>query len=370
MGRLRFTLEAEDPVGARAGVLHTPHGDVPTPAFMPVGTLGVVKTLAQEDLETLGYRLVLANTYHLWLRPGVGLIERAGGLGSFMGWRHALLTDSGGYQVMSLCEFRKVSEEGVLFRSHLDGDQHMLTPESVTEVQRRLGVDIGMALDECPPYPCTRDEAALATERTARWAERCLRARAEDQTLFGIVQGGVHEDLRRASAERTAEMDFDGLAIGGVSVGEPTELQRPVVQMTAPLLPKTKPRYLMGVGQPADILHAIGCGVDMFDCVLPTRGGRHNVVYTPAGRADITNKSFEERFGPLDEQCTCAVCARYSAAYLRHLCRMKEPTGARLLTYHNLHYYFELVAGARRAILDGYYAAYVDETLHRLGETG
>lgn len=370
MARVWFTLEAEDPVGARAGVLHTPHGDVPTPAFMPVGTLGAVKTLVQEDLEALGYRLLLANTYHLWLRPGVESVERAGGLGRFMSWPYALLTDSGGYQVMSLCDFRKVSEEGVLFRSHLDGAQHMLTPESVTEVQRRLGVDIGMALDECPPYPCSRDEAASAAERTARWAERCLRARGENQTLFGIVQGGVHEDLRRSSAERIAALDFDGLAIGGVSVGEPTELQRPVVRLTAPLLPRDKPRYLMGVGQPADILHAIGCGVDMFDCVLPTRGGRHNVVYTSTGRADITNKSFEERFGPLDDECECAVCARYSAAYIRHLCRMKEPAGARLLTYHNLHYYGRLVAGARRAVLERRYAEYATQTLHRLPETG
>jgi len=370
MARVRFTLEAEDPVGARAGILHTPHGDVPTPTFMPVGTLGAVKTLTQEDLEAIGYRLVLANTYHLWLRPGVKTIERAGGLGRFMAWPLALLTDSGGYQVMSLCEFRKVSEEGVLFRSHLDGDQHMLTPESVTEVQRRLGVDIGMALDECPPYPCTRDEAAEAADRTARWAERCLSARSEDQTLFGIVQGGVYEDLRRESVERITRMDFDGFAIGGVSVGEPTELQRPVVRTTAHLLPPDRPRYLMGVGQPSDILHAVAFGVDMFDCVLPTRGGRHNVVYTPTGRADITNKSFEERFGPLCESCTCAVCARYSAAYIRHLCRMKESTGARLLTYHNLHYYFRLVADARQAIVEGRYAAYLSETLQRLGETG
>jgi queuine tRNA-ribosyltransferase len=368
MRRISFRLEKAE--GARAGVIETEHGTVLTPAFMPVGTAGAVKTLSQEDLGCLGYRLLLANTYHLFLRPGVELIERAGGLHKFMSWDGALLTDSGGYQVMSLCDFREVGEEGVLFRSHLDGTQHLLTPELAVEVQATLGADISMALDECVPYPAERPDVAAAVKRTGVWAERSLEARREGQSVFGIVQGGVFDDLRRRSLEAITKMPFDGFAIGGVSVGEPEELQHPVVRYVAPMLPEEKPRYLMGVGQPADLLHAIACGVDLFDCVLPTRGGRHNALYTSRGRFDLTTQRFEEELGPPDAECTCAVCSRYSAAYLRHLLRMREPLGARLLTYHNLHYYRNLLAGARQAVLEGRFASFHAEALHKLAETG
>ncbi len=369
MGWISFDLQATNG-RARAGTLHTSHGDVETPAFMPVGTQASVKTLTQDDLAQIGYRLVLSNTYHLFLRPGVDLIESAGGLHRFMAWDGALLTDSGGYQVMSLCEFRKLSDEGVLFQSHLDGTQHLLTPELATRVQGRYGVDISMALDECPPFPASKEQVAEAVRRTTHWASRCLEAASEGQSLFGIVQGGVHEDLRQKSLEEVTSLPFDGFAIGGVSVGEPTELQRPIVQDFAPLLPESKPRYLMGVGQPADILHAIHAGIDMFDCVLPTRGARHNVLYTAKGRFDITGLAFESEFGPPDPDCDCAVCSQYSAAYIRHLVRMKEPTGLRLLTYHNLAYYRRLVRQAREAIEGGRWETFLRDSLQNLGESG
>lgn len=357
MPRVSFQVTATDGP-ARAGIIQTASGPVATPTFMPVGTQGTVKTLSQNDLSHLGYRLILCNTYHLFLRPGPELIEKAGGLAKFMGWDGAILTDSGGYQVMSLAGLRKMSEEGVEFQSHIDGDRHLLTPELAIEVQRRYGVDVSMALDECPPYPAERGQVENAVERTARWAERCAAAAGPEQSAFGIVQGGVYEDLRERSLTQITGIPFDGYAIGGVSVGEPAELQQPVVRQIAPLLPADKPRYLMGVGQPSDIMHAIGCGVDMFDCVLPTRGGRHNAVYTDEGRTDITSLRYETEFGPIDPDCDCAVCARYSAAYVRHLCRVKEPLGARLLTYHNLRYYKRLVEHAREAIQTGRYAEF------------
>jgi queuine tRNA-ribosyltransferase len=316
---------------------------------MPVGTQGTVKTVGSEDLESLGFDLVLSNTYHLSLRPGSELIERFGGLHKFMSWRGPILTDSGGYQVMSLSSSRKLTDEGVTFKSHLDGSEHFISPERSIEIQRQLGVDIAMALDVCPPYPCTREEAAEAMRRTHLWAPRNL-VTAGPQSVFGIVQGGVHEDLRRESAAFISSLPFDGFAIGGVSVGEPTEMQYPVVALTAPLLPPDKPRYLMGVGHPKDILHAVGCGIDMFDCVLPTRMARHHALYTLSGRVNILNQKWSEHDGPVDEQCAFPQTQRYSAAYLRHLMKAGEPLGARLCTLHNLAFYSRLMAEIREAI--------------------
>lgn len=336
--------------GARRGRLHTPHGTVETPAFMPVGTQGTVKTVGSEDLERLGFQLVLSNTYHLALRPGSALIERLGGLHTFMSWSGAILTDSGGYQVMSLSKMRKIDDAGVRFRSHLDGSEIFISPERSIEIQGELGVDISMSLDECPPYPCSYDEAKAAMERTHLWAPRNLEARRADQAVFGIVQGGVHEDLRRRSAEVLTKLPFAGFAIGGVSVGEPTEMQYPVVKLTAPLLPESNPRYLMGVGHPADILHAVACGVDLFDCVLPTRMARHHCLYTLTGRVNASGARWAEVETPFSE---FDGLSRYSAAYLRHLFKAGEPLGARLATLHNLAFYAGLMDDIRQAISQG-----------------
>lgn len=339
--------------GARRGRLHTPHGTVETPAFMPVGTQATVKTVGSEDLESLGFELVLSNTYHLSLRPGSALVEKLGGLHHFMSWNGSILTDSGGYQVMSLSAMRTIDDTGVRFRSHLDGSEVFLTPERSIEIQGELGVDISMMLDECPPYPCTRDEAAAAMKRTHLWAPRNLAARREGQAVFGIVQGGVHEDLRRESAQTIGSMPFDGFAIGGVSVGEPTEMQHPVVRLTAPLLPADKVRYLMGVGHPNDIVNAVACGVDLFDCVLPTRMARHHCLYTLNGRVNIAAKKWEDVDELPDPGSVFPATARYSAAYLRHLFKVGEPLGARLATLHNLSFYARLMAEIREAIEQG-----------------
>lgn len=333
--------------------MHTPHGTVETPFFMPVGTQGTVKTVGSEDIEAMGFEQVLSNTYHLSLRPGADLVERFGGLHEFMSWRGGILTDSGGYQVMSLSAHRTISDEGVTFRSHLDGSTHFLSPERSIQIQGQLGVDISMCLDECPPYPCTRDEAAEAMRRTHLWAPRNIAARRETQAVFGIVQGGVHEDLRRESAEFISSLPFDGVAIGGVSVGEPTEMQYPVVTHTAPLLPVDKPRYLMGVGHPKDILHAVAAGVDMFDCVLPTRMARHHALYTLQGRVNIRAKKWAEHHGPVDEGSVFPQTERYSAAYMRHLFVAQEALGARLASLHNLNFYARLMRDIREAIEKG-----------------
>ncbi|MEX2244099.1 MAG: tRNA guanosine(34) transglycosylase Tgt [Fimbriimonadaceae bacterium] len=335
---------------ARRGRLHTPRGTVETPCFMPVGTYGTVKTLGSEDLEALGYELVLSNTYHLSQRPGSEVIERLGGLHKFMSWNGAVLTDSGGFQVMSLAKNRKVTDEGVTFRSHLDGTETFLTPERSIEIQAQLGVDVSMALDECPPFPCTREEAAAAMQRTHLWAPRNLSARREGQSVFGIVQGGVHEDLRKESADALSALPFDGYAIGGVSVGEPTDLQYPVVAFTAPLLQEDKPRYLMGVGHPADVLHAVSCGIDMFDCVLPTRMARHHSLYTMEGRVNCAAAEWAEHGGPHDPASLFPATERYSAAYMRHLFKTDEPLAARLATLHNLAFYARLMTEIREAI--------------------
>lgn len=320
---------------------------------MPVGTQGTVKTVGSEDLEALGFEQVLSNTYHLSLRPGSDLIERLGGLHKFMSWKGSILTDSGGYQVMSLSKMRTLDDDGVRFRSHLDGSEVYLTPERSIQIQAELGVDISMMLDECAPFPCTREEAANAMRRTHLWAPRNLAARREGQAVFGIVQGGVHEDLRRESAEYMASLPFEGLAVGGVSVGEPTEMQYPVVALTTPLLPQDKVRYLMGVGHPKDIIHAVRCGIDLFDCVLPTRMARHHCLYTLQGRINIAGKKWAEVNDLPDPQSVFPATSRYSAAYLRHLFKAGESLGARIASLHNLAFYARLMEEIRAAIQDG-----------------
>jgi queuine tRNA-ribosyltransferase len=355
-GSVNYELICECPhTKARRGRLHTPHGTVEMPAFMPVGTRATVKTLGSEDVEAMGYELVLSNTYHLALRPGEDTVERLGGLHKFMGWNGAILTDSGGYQVMSLADKNKVSDRGVEFKSHLDGQKMMLTPERAIEIQAKLGVDVSMMLDVCPPYPCTRDEAAEAMRRTHLWAPRNLEAAAEGQAVFGIVQGGVHEDLRTESAEFISSLPFAGIAIGGVSVGEPTELQHPVVAHTAPQLPSSKARYLMGVGHPGDILHAVSYGVDLFDCVLPTRMARHHTLYTMQGRINAAAKEWAEHDGPYDPNSVFPATERYTAAYMRHLFKTGEFLAQRLATLHNLAFYGRMMQEIRDAIENGTY---------------
>ncbi len=343
---------------ARRGRLLTAHGVVETPVYMPVGTQGTVKAMSQQELASLGYRLILGNTYHLHLRPGEDLIRRAGHLHGFIHWNGAILTDSGGFQVFSLKELRKLTEEGVQFRSHIDGSAHFFSPERVVEIQEALGSDILMALDECPPYPCAYPEAEAATERTHRWlargAEHWRRRRDENPAgigaFFGIVQGSVYPDLRQRSAEAVAAQDLPGNAIGGVSVGEPTEAMREAVALTTPLLPEQKPRYLMGVGTPQDILASVSEGIDMFDCVLPSRLGRNGSAYTSRGRINVKNARFTEHFGPIDPDCPEWCCRDHSAAYLRHLYKCDEILVARVLSYHNLAFYARLMQGIRDAL--------------------
>ncbi|MCS7272950.1 MAG: tRNA guanosine(34) transglycosylase Tgt [Fimbriimonadales bacterium] len=341
---------------ARLGRLHTPHGTIETPVFMPVGTQATVKTLSQDELEQLGYRLILGNTYHLYLRPGDERIARLGGLHRFMSWHGAILTDSGGYQVFSLASLRQIDDDGVTFRSHIDGSEHRFTPERAIQIQQNLGSDIIMAFDECPPYPASYDEVARATERTYRWAIRCKQAwqaKPTQQALFGIIQGGTYEDLRLMSLEQITALELPGYAIGGVSVGEPVEETQRIVALVAPRMPADKPRYLMGVGTPEDILYAVQQGVDMFDCVLPTRVARHGAVYTSRGRLNLRNAKYAEAQEPLDPECDCWVCQRYSLAYIHHLFRAEEMLGYRLATYHNLAFYARWMARIREAIRTG-----------------
>lgn len=341
---------------ARLGVLHTPHGLVETPVFMPVGTQATVKTLSQDELEQLGFRLILGNTYHLYLRPGDERLARFGGLHRFMSWSGAILTDSGGFQVFSLASLRQIDDDGVTFRSHIDGSEHRFTPERAIQIQQNLGSDIMMAFDECPPYPADYDAVARAVERTYRWAIRCKQAwqsKPTNQALFGIIQGGVHDDLRLTSLEQITSLELPGYAIGGVSVGEPVEEMRRIVELVAPRMPTNKPRYLMGVGTPDDILHAVQQGVDMFDCVLPTRLARHGAVYTSRGRLNLRNAKYADTQEPIDPECDCWVCQRYSLAYIHHLFRAEEMLGYRLATYHNLAYYARWMARIREAIRNG-----------------
>lgn len=338
--------------GARLGRLHTPHGVIETPIFMPVGTQATVKAMTPEELKDIGSQIILGNTYHLYMRPGHDLIERAGGLHKFMNWDKPILTDSGGFQVFSLGPLRKIKEEGVEFRSHLDGSKHFLSPEKATEIQNALGSDIIMAFDECAPYPADRQYVKNSLERTTRWLERCKAAHKypERQALFGIVQGGMYKELREQSAREITAIDLPGYAIGGLSVGEPKEMMYEVLDYTVPLLPEDKPRYLMGVGSPDDLLEGVLRGIDMFDCVLPTRIARNGTAMTSQGKVVVRNASYAEDFTSLDPECDCYTCRNYTKAYLRHLIKCNEILGARLLTIHNLHFLLKLMENVRGAI--------------------
>lgn len=338
--------------GARLGRLHTPHGVIETPIFMPVGTQATVKSMTPEELKEIGSQIILSNTYHLYLRPGHDLIERAGGLHKFMNWDKPILTDSGGFQVFSLGPLRKIKEEGVEFRSHLDGSKHFLSPEKATEIQNALGSDIIMAFDECAPYPADRQYVKNSLERTTRWLERCKAAHKypEKQALFGIVQGGMYKELREQSAKEITAIDLPGYAIGGLSVGEPKDMMYEVLDYTVPLLPEDKPRYLMGVGSPDDLLEGVLRGIDMFDCVLPTRIARNGTVMTSQGKVVVRNASYAEDFTSLDSECDCYTCKNYTKAYLRHLIKCNEILGARLLTIHNLHFLLKMMENVREAI--------------------
>jgi queuine tRNA-ribosyltransferase len=361
-----FTITHRDG-SARRGLIATPHGQIETPVFMPVGTQGVVKAMTAHDLETLGAAIILGNTYHLYLRPGDDLIARHGGLHRFSAWRRAILTDSGGYQVFSLSARRKIEEEGVHFRSHLDGSAHLLTPEKAVDVQAQLGGDIAMVLDECPALPSTADTLRTSVELTARWARRCrtrlidirdgrapaVHATNPGQSQFGIVQGGTSRELRTMSAALTREIGFDGYAIGGLSVGEATDEMYDIVAHTAPLLPADQPRYLMGVGTPLDIVEAVARGIDMFDCVLPTRNARNGQLFASEGTLNIKNAQYADDERPPDPACQCPVCTRYSRAYLRHLFVAGEITSSTLNTLHNLYFYLDTMRRIREAISFG-----------------
>jgi queuine tRNA-ribosyltransferase len=358
--------------GARLGRLHTPHGVIDTPTFMPVGTQASVKGMSPEELKTLGAEIILSNTYHLFLRPGHELVKEAGGLHKFMNWDHPILTDSGGFQVFSLSEMRKITEQGVEFRSHINGDKLTLTPESATHVQNALGADIIMAFDECPPYPAEYEYVKQSTERTSRWAERCLKAheRPGDQALFGIVQGGMHKDLRKQSALDLTSLDFPGYAMGGLSVGEPKPLMYEMLEETIHILPSDKPRYLMGVGSPDALLDGSIRGVDMFDCVLPTRIARNGTLMTSQGRLVVRNAKYTSDFGPLDPECTCYACKNYSRAYIRHLIKADEMFGLRLTTIHNLHFLVHLMAQVREAIREDRLGTFRDQFFEKYGMSG
>lgn len=347
---------------ARLGILHTPHGPVETPVFMPVGTQATVKAMSPRELEEIGARIVLSNTYHLYLRPGHDLIKEAGGLHSFMSWNGPILTDSGGFQVFSLGDLRKITEEGVEFRSHIDGSKHLFTPEKVMEIEMALGPDIAMAFDECVEYPTTYEYAKGSMERTSRWAERCLKAHhKEDQALFGIVQGSMFRDLREQSARDLVQMDFPGYAIGGLSVGEEKPLMYEVLDYTVPLLPDNKPRYLMGVGSPDCLIEGTLRGVDMFDCVLPTRIARNGTVFTKMGKLVIRNAKYKTDFSPLDPHCDCYTCRTFTRAYIRHLFNVDEILGLRLTSIHNLFYLINLMKEVRLAIAEDALLEFRDE---------
>ena len=335
--------------GARRGVVHTPHGDIQTPVFMPVGTLGTVKAMTPDELKDMVHaQIILANTYHLFLRPGHELVKEAGGLHKFMNWDRPILTDSGGFQVFSLGALRKISEEGVSFQSHIDGSKQFISPEKSIEIQQALGSDIMMAFDECCPYPSTYEYTKKSMERTTRWAARCKQAwTSKNQGLFGIIQGGFYEDLRKISAQDLIPMDFPGYAIGGISVGEPKEEFLKMLRITTPLMPDNKPRYLMGVGTPDYLIEAALAGIDMCDCVLPTRIARHGTAMTSKGKVVVRNAVYERDFTSLDDECDCYTCKNYTKAYIRHLLNVKEILGIRLLSIHNLRFLTKLMESVR-----------------------
>ncbi|MCM3224374.1 MULTISPECIES: tRNA guanosine(34) transglycosylase Tgt [Terribacillus] len=362
-------IKQDKQTGARLGIVHTPHGSFETPTFMPVGTLATVKTMSPEELTELNANIILSNTYHLWLRPGHEIIREAGGLHKFMNWDGAILTDSGGFQVFSLSDLRDIQEEGVHFRNHISGEKLFLSPEKAMDIQNALGSDIMMAFDECPPYPATYDYMKASVERTSRWAERCLtaHARPDVQGLFGIVQGGEFEDLRKQSAQDLVSMDFPGYAVGGLSVGEPKDVMNRVLEFTTPWLPQDKPRYLMGVGSPDSLIDGAIRGIDMFDCVLPTRIARNGTCMTSKGRLVVRNAQYARDFGPIDENCDCKVCKNYSRAYIRHLIKCNETFGFRLTTYHNLHFLIELMRKVREAIKEDRLGDFRDEFFESYG---
>lgn len=364
-----FTLRTKDHLSkARRGVLNTSHGNIETPFFMPVATSAAVKTLANEDLNSIPAQIVLSNTYHLFLRPGLEVVRQAGGLHQFMSWKKPILTDSGGYQIFSLSQFRQLKDHGVLFRSHLDGSEHFLSPQEIINIQATLGSDVMMPLDECAPYPCGEKQALKAVERTTLWANRSRKYFLDNgfdhkHLLFGIVQGSHYENLRRQSAEQITSIGFDGYAIGGVSVGEPADSIMDVIAMTEPCLPETLPRYVMGIGTPDQIVKAVGLGIDMFDTCVPTRYGRNGSAFTHRGRLVVRNAKFRKDFRPLDDQCDCFVCKNYTRSYIRHLLNMNEITGLYLTSFHNIYFYIGLMKKIREAIERGYFIDFQKEFL-------
>ena len=365
MSHLKFKLKHLDQSTnnlARRAQLTFPRGTIETPAFMPVGTYGTVKSMKPEEIEELGAEIILGNTFHLMLRPGTKIIQNHGDLHDFMNWKKPILTDSGGFQVFSLAKMRKITEEGVHFRSPINGEKFLLSPEYSMNIQRELGSDIVMIFDECTPYPATLTEARESMELSLRWAKRSKEAHADNPAaLFGIVQGGMHNELRQISAETLTSIGFDGYAIGGLSVGEPTEDRDCVLEHTAPLLPENKPRYLMGVGKPEDIVESVKRGIDMFDCVIPTRNARNGNLFTRYGTMNIRNSKHQNDTSPIDEQCGCYTCKHYSRSYLRHLDKCKEILGAHLNTIHNLYYYQELMRDIRRSIENDQFDKFVTD---------
>ena len=369
---LKYELIKKDKyTNARVGVIHTDSGDIPTPIFMPVGTVGTVKTMTVDDLKEMGAKIILGNTYHLYLKPGMDIMKKAGGLHKFMNWDRPILTDSGGFQVFSLADNRKISEDGVMFRSHIDGSKHFFTPEKSIEIQNDIHSDIMMSFDECVDANASYDYVKNSMERTLRWAKRGLdyhKANSHpDQSLFGIVQGGMFKDLREISARETVAMDFDGYSIGGLSVGETKEEMIDILNFTTPLLPEDKPRYNMGVGTPDYLFESFEAGIDMADCVLPTRIARNGTALTSEGRVVIKNATYKEDFSPLDSECDCYTCSNYSRAYLRHLVNAKEILGARLLSYHNLYFLLKMCENIREAIMNDSFLDYKKEFYEKYG---
>ena len=372
MDAVRFELIKEDKrSGARVGKIITPHGEIPTPIFMPVGTKATVKAMLPESLKEIDAKIILGNTYHLYLRPGDDIVKKAGGLHRFMNWDRPILTDSGGFQVFSLSKINDITEEGVTFRSHIDGSRHFISPEKSIEIQNNLGSDIMMAFDECVPYGADEKYTKNSLEMTTRWAERCKKAHRdiERQSLFGIVQGGMFKHLRKESAKQLVDLDFPGYAIGGLSVGEPFDLMFDILNYTTPLLPKNKPRYLMGVGSVDALLEGVKSGIDMFDCVLQTRIARNGTALTHRGRLNLKNAKFREDFTPLDHECDCYVCRNYTRAYLRHLVISKEILSSMLISYHNLHFTLNLMKKMREAILEDRFLEFKKEFEHNYGIT-
>lgn len=365
--RFRFEFVESQTTAARLGHLFTPHGRIDTPVFMPVGTAGTVKAVPHEMLRGLGIQLILANTYHLYLRPGHELIKQLGGLHRFIAWERGLLTDSGGYQILSLKQLRTIDEEGVTFRSHLDGSKHFISPELAIDIQTALGADIVMALDDCTPYPSSYEMTRQSLELTLRWAERCkTHFNSSRQALFGIVQGGIYPELRRLAVERIERLGFDGLAIGGLSVGEPKDILYEITEQTVGWLPKDKPRYLMGVGTPEDLVECVSLGIDMFDCVLPTRNARNGYLFTSKGKIIIKNARHAKEDRPLDDNCACVVCRTYSRAYLRHLYVSGEILSSILNTYHNLYFYLDIMKKIRQAIASNTFIDFKKEFLNAI----